>query len=640
MLFRASIRQARRAPVRMLLCFALMALVCAFLTLGLNLRASTEQNLKDIYDSYEVIAVPSFQGYVDRRGKLTVTGDHAGYWPCVAEDYDLTPILNASGVQSVDVRSRYGAYVSNEGFERGVAVSRPAGRGFTDVIRFVYLGDEPMTLQVIDQRNRFEQELYTDLPLKVLWSAGGYPVETAYPESVPVGLVVGDSVTLEPGKEYIATVCGSKYRVGDTTARVEVRAMRFDICEHLKEHHPYYDGGAHWESGVYMEFRENYRAIAEYTEDFWETEQGKLFAAAAQCCYYDIRSINAVTTNDLTSALPFYKGNLSVVEGRSFTDEDYQKGNHVCIVSRELADLNHWKVGDTIDFSFFESKYMYTRASDELFPIYDTYTEGFFDNGTYEIIGLYDGLVTVRESTEIHYHEEIGALWIDVYLPEKSVENAPPPKLSNYNTTIRLETLSGMQFLAEMEDSGLTKKPESGYQVTFTLYDQGISAMADGLRQMSDISILTVSLSAAASLLSIAVLAIFHLWRSKKEIACLRSLGVRKGQVLVVILAGLLVAGALGGAAGALCGHKISGQVAERILASASEDLGDTTFTVNTSGEDLWSKLDEFSFQSVQRTENAWFAALAVLTVMSLFCVILVWKESRKPPLLQLGRRE
>ena len=329
-----------------------------------------------------------------------------------------------------------------------------------------------------------------------------------------------------------------------------------------------------------------------------------------------------------------------MAEGRGFTDDDYQNGNHVCIVSRELANFNRWKVGDTIDFSFFESKYMYTRTSDELFPIYDTYTEGFFDSGTYEIIGLYDGLVTVRESTEIHYHEEIGALWIDVYLPEKSVENAHAPKLHSYNTTIRLETLSGMEFLADMEDSGLTRKREQGYQVTFKLYDQGISAMADGLQQMSDISTLTVSLSAAASLLSVAVLAVFHLWRSKKEIACLRSLGLRKGQVLVVILAGLLAASALGCVVGAWCGHRISGQVAERILAAASEDLGDTTFTANTVGEEVWSKLDMYSFESVQPGQNAVLASLAVMAVMALFCTVLVWNESRKPPLLQLGRRE
>ena len=67
MLFRASFRQARRAPVRMILCFVLMALVCAFLTLGLNLRTSTQQNLEAIYDSYEVIAVPFFQGYMTQE---------------------------------------------------------------------------------------------------------------------------------------------------------------------------------------------------------------------------------------------------------------------------------------------------------------------------------------------------------------------------------------------------------------------------------------------------------------------------------------------------------------------------------------------------------------------------------------------
>jgi len=33
-------------------------------------------------------------------------------------------------------------------------------------------------------------------------------------------------------------------------------------------------------------------------------------------------------------------------------------------------------------------------------------------------------------------------------------------------------------------------------------------------------------------------------------------------------------------------------------------------------------------------------AALAVMAVMALFCTVLVWNESRKPPLLQLGRRE
>ena len=634
MLFRASIRQARRAPVRMILCFVLMALVSAFLTLGLNLRASTQQNLEAIYDSYEVIAVPSFQAYVTRRGKLTEMGNHEGYWPCIAEDYDLTPILEATGVESVDIRNRFGAYVSNEGFERGLAVSQPRTRGLQDVIRFVYDGEEPLTLDIIERGNN---DSMTTLRLTVTWSAAGYPLETTYPNALPVSKRHGQPLTLEPGKEYIATIIGSSFRYGNTLDSVKFKTANFSISTHHQGVYAYYDGGAHWEQWSRSDL---YEPIAEYTEDFWDTEQGKWFAEAAECCYYDIRSINAVTTNDLYSALPFYKGNLSVTEGRTFTEEDYEDGNHVCIVSAELARLNGWQVGDTINFSFFASDYMYTRTHDELFPQYNSETEGFFDTESYEIVGLYDGLVTVPDASEIEYNEEIGALWIDVYLPEKSVENAPAPKLHSYNTTIRLETLSGMKFLAEMEDAGLTQKQENGYQVTFTLYDQGISAMADGLQQLSDISTLTVALSVAVSLLSVVVLVIFHLWRSKKEIACLRSLGVRKGQVLVVVLAGLLLASALGCAVGAAVGHKISVQVAERIMAAASEDLGDTTFTVNTSGKDIWSKRKDFAFQGTQQAGAAVFSAVAIMVVMCLFSVMLTWWESRKPPLLQLGRRE
>ena len=81
MLLRSSFRQSFRAPVRMIACFVLMVLVCAFLTVGLDLRASTRANLEKIYDSFEVIAVPDFQAYLDDRGQRVKPGEHEGYWP-------------------------------------------------------------------------------------------------------------------------------------------------------------------------------------------------------------------------------------------------------------------------------------------------------------------------------------------------------------------------------------------------------------------------------------------------------------------------------------------------------------------------------------------------------------------------------
>ena len=307
-----------------------------------------------------------------------------------------------------------------------------------------------------------------------------------------------------------------------------------------------------------------------------------------------------------------------------------------------LAGLNGWTIGDTIDLSFFQSEYLFSKQNADQLPRYAQPTEGFFDGGSYEIIGFYDGRVTkaLNGNGSTQYNEEQGALWIDIYLPEKSVENAPTPKLSRYNTTIRLDPLSGQQFLAEMEDSGLMEPQSEGYELGLTLYDQGLSDVADGLLQLSSISTLTVALSVSVAVLAVIVLAVFHVWRSRREITVLRSLGVGRGQVLSVILAGLLLVCFLGCAMGAAVGHGLSGWAAQKILASAAEDTGDLSFSANVVENDLLSQREEFSFRQVNQ-EGAWLvSSLCVLAVMALFSGVLVWLESSKPPLLQLGRKE
>lgn len=634
MLIRSSLRQARRAPVRMTACFVLMALVCAFLTIGLNLRTSTEANMAAIYESYEVIAVPDFQAYVTNRGALAGTGQHDGYWPCAAEDFDLTPIWQATGVESIDIRNRFGAYVSNAGFQRGFTYKSGRYLSFRDVIRFVYTGEEAVTIPVARNSST------SALPVEILWSAAGYGQET-YSSCLSFSNNSAAAFVLEPGQEYIATVSGgSGTQFGQTMDAVKVNNVCLETGEYYLTVKPSYDEGAQWE--YFPSTLGPCPTLSPYTEDFWATGQGQCFSHEAEAAFYNLRAVNVVTTGDLTSALPFYNGCISVVEGRSFSREDYDGGNPVCIVSRYLAGLNGWTIGDTIDLSFFQSEYLFSRQNADQLPRYAQPTEGFFDGGSYEIIGFYDGRVTtaLNGNGSTQYNEEQGALWIDIYLPEKSVENAPTPKLSRYNTTIRLDPLSGQQFLAEMEDSGLMEPQSEGYELGLTLYDQGLSDVADGLLQLSSISTLTVALSVSVAVLAVIVLAVFHVWRSRREIAVLRSLGVRRGQVLSVILAGLLLVCFLGCAMGAAVGHGLSGWAAQKILASAAEDTGDLSFSANVVENDLLSQREEFSFRQVNQ-EGAWLvSSLCVLAVMALFSGVLVWLESSKPPLLQLGRKE
>lgn len=629
MLLRSSFRQSFRAPVRMIACFVLMVLVCAFLTVGLDLRASTRANLEKIYDSFEVIAVPDFQAYLDDRGQRVKPGEHEGYWPCAAEDYDLAPIRAAYGVRSIDIRGCYGAVVGSTDFCRGFV---KAGRylDVRDVVRFVYQGTEPVTLPA--------RAASAALPLAVTWSAAGYGTGN-YASRLSLENPRTGIWTLEPGVEYIATVRGGQgTQTGQRREGTKLSNLILETGEYFRTVRPSYSEGAQWEDWS----SEPYAPLAVYDENFWSTPQGKQFALEAASAGYNLRSVNAVTTGDLGAALPFYQGFLSVVEGHAFSQEDYDSGAKVCLVSRYLAGLNHWALGDRVELSFYSSEYLFSRKNTDRIPRYAAPTEDFFDQGSYEIVGFYDGRVTtdLNGVSSTQYTEDQGALWIDIYIPQGSVRNAPAPKLSQYNTTIRLDPLAGQQFLAEMADSGLMKAQNDGYELGLTLYDQGLSSAADGLLQMESISRLTVILSAAVAGLAVVVLAVSHVWRSRREIAGLRSLGLRRGQTLVVTLAGLLAICALGCALGAAAGHELSGWAAQKILAAAAEDTGDLSFTASLADTALPSLRETFAFRQVRQVRAALGASAGVWAFMLALGSALVWNESRKPPLLQLGRKE
>jgi len=110
--------------------------------------------------------------------------------------------------------------------------------------------------------------------------------------------------------------------------------------------------------------------------------------------------------------------------------------------------------------------------------------------------------------------------------------------------------------------------------------------------------------------------------------------------LLVIILSGLLLASAFGCAIGSFCGHITSQWVAERIVATSDEDLGDLSFTAGSSTDQVWTKLKDFQFEGSRLWSVAVFSGCVVLAALFVFGIVLVWLESRKPPLLQLGRKE
>lgn len=338
-----------------------------------------------------------------------------------------------------------------------------------------------------------------------------------------------------------------------------------------------------------------YPPIVENYDGFWETDMGHYYRQSAEAYFLSGNSLTTVTTCNVALIPAWSGGNVYLKQGSLLSEEDYQKGNKVCIISAQLANVAGWHLGDTIDLSFYQAQYtlnIYIRGQ---YSFYDPYlfvdqsdlesTENndlplnhIFDENTYTIIGIYDGKVCWRGEHENFLFNE-SMHWQMVLIPENAIENQPAPKLSPYNTTIELEPLMIQKFLAAAQASGLMDEQPYGYQLGLTINDHGLSGIIAGLESLQQISHLTLMLAFITAALAVLVLAILHLLQGRRQIAILRSMGARKGRVTACILAGILLVCVLGAVLGAWCGEKPSETVGQNILDNAQSETIDSSFS-------------------------------------------------------------
>ena len=127
--------------------------------------------------------------------------------------------------------------------------------------------------------------------------------------------------------------------------------------------------------------------------------------------------------------------------------------------------------------------------------------------------------------------------------------------------------------------------------------------------------------------------------QNRRQIATLRSLGVKKRQIPAAVLSGLLLICLFGAITGGVLGHALSDRVAEYILDTAQVDLADTSFSIMLAKEDVEQE-DLYAIAIQSQPEAAAFAAASVWVALALLCFILVIPESKKSPMLTLGARE
>ena len=695
-LIKKNILQLMRTPIRIISMIMVITLVCTFLCISMNLREIAKGNVSIINQEFDVVAIPTFKGSVNHEGTLTsdVSGDYQGYMTIPAFDFDVSQIEAAAGVKDVMVHRQFGIYLNQK--ER-LLPGNASTQNMHDVFIFTYTGDEPMLIhreagssdapvpqivlewsareydkypiRVIDSGNRSDEGInfFNEVDTFMLnehWTENitELNVENMWPvneENIREG-----SFVLQPGQQYIA--CGEWAVVSyyDGSENYIKGSDELDWVS-LKIDEGHSKRVLHFLSNDYFhgwyaiadpsEYHVTYPCIVPYTDDFWETEAGSYFQDAIDICRINGSTLTAVSTPDLSMYTPFYNGDVYISDGRSFTADDYANGNKVCIVSAYLAAMNDWQIGDKLDLSFFEATYGFSGEASDVTsyyePLVETYNEEtgkyelyaediMFDQGQYEIVGFFDGKVTRSPfMDDVQYDMEEGVDRQIVFIPENSVASLPDVPLSQYNTTILLDDEQVIQFMSNIEASGLMEQKKGQYEVTFEVFDQGLGAIKQSLRQLDTVSRLTLYLACAAAVVVIILLSVLTVLQNRRQIATLRSLGVRKRQIPAAVLSGMLLVCLLGAVAGGMLGHMLSDSVAEYILDTAQMDLADTSFSAMLAKDDV-DEEEAYIIAIQSQPETAILAASSVWFTLSLLCCVLILPEAGKSPMLTLGTKE
>lgn len=599
--FKIFLQQLKRGRTRTTLYILLLTAVTAFFVMSVNLYRISTQNLASLHDTYSTIAVMELMGDVNTFGELTEPGNenYLGYKSVAVNGYDFSEIVAADSVKDWDLREQYGAYIENE----PALVHETYVMAHEDIIRFRLKGEEPVEIPILWE---FSSPSTGDpIELDILDSAAGcYRYSgTFLPESIVMYFDEGwetyhdevqrlngsdrtDAVILYPGVEYVVTTGMNagwwpteEHGVYEYTGKLDLDSD-FSVSDHpilqptaIDYGRDNYRVGYHIDSEftTWANTRTQPFPIQRWEDVETQPELKAYFEGAWEGVRIQTATYNVTLTNDITGVPVYHLGGAYLKDGRAITQEEYESGAKVCMISDKLAYLQGWSVGDTLDMQLFafdafpqsNSEWSYEQA------IWHKETEGFFDRGSYEIVGIY-AQTPITGNSGID-RSTLSMTWNTIYVPHNSVENATPDEKLPVHAallTIWLENGTIDSFLHDMETLGITDVKEGQYTPVFTFFDQGYSLVQPGLEAMHGTAELLLALSSLLLVFTCLLLAYFFAQNQKQSVGIFRMLGGSKSEAVLAVLLCALVVAVSGALLGAWAGHVLTECVGGEIMAT------------------------------------------------------------------------
>ena len=168
----------------------------------------------------------------------------------------------------------------------------------------------------------------------------------------------------------------------------------------------------------------------------------------------------------------------------------------------------------------------------------------------------------------------ISVPWNTIYIPEKSLTNAPAEEdrpVTGALLTIWLENGKIEPFIERMNELGITGAKQGDYEARFTFYDQGYSRIQPSLEALSGTAELLLILSSSLLVIAALLLAFFYAQSQKQSIGTMRLLGCSKARAFAAVMLSALIIAVTGALMGAAIGHALTAGVGESIMASANQ---------------------------------------------------------------------
>ena len=501
MLIRNSLLSLVRTKGKTILFTLLIIALTLTLSLGVSVWASIQQFLDDADDFYTTIGLVEYIGKNYPQDNVSDADMAAGL-----ADLDLAEIENDPATLLWDSSSRYIGYV--DGFKRDDKSSEVAKPSLLVISRVTY---------------NESYNAYTAVVAETLYSS----------QIEDEGLVLLDNGfgALESDRFYVITGEGAAGK----TPYIELSPVQF-----VNE--------AAAASGIHIP---TVLDITVETDDGISYDIPEAYVKAGKTLEVSNNFVVVNNTDNLMALYPFHQEELYLLEGREFTDEEYQNGDRVVIIPEFMALRLDKTLGDTITIHFVEPD---TTGEN---PYYWA-GNGFRNEAAFKIVGITNTV--------------IGKEW-QVFLP-KAV--GVPASVSPMGYIVGQAVVRN----SEAGEFAARGDPLMTGRFTLTIYDQGYADVA-----VPFVTILNIAriLTVIVAVVELAVLIFFgynFVYRQRETGETLLLLGAGKPWVSGYFLLSAGVIALIATLIGSWVGYQFHGRVLQLVAdAAQSQTLIDGRYS-------------------------------------------------------------